>query len=114
MARTPPPPDTPASFVAAAEEVLARLGPTDEGFRAVAERLRRLARRPGIVSEEHLSALHGAGSTATILHEGEDGRCALMLARFPAEAPRVGRPRWRPLEPAEVAGMIGGVAVLEG
>jgi predicted metal-dependent enzyme (double-stranded beta helix superfamily) len=79
--------DSPAAFVAEAMEILAQHGPTDEGLRAVGERLRRLARQPGIIREEHLASLHGSGSTATILHEGQDGSCALMLARFPAEAP---------------------------
>ena len=78
---------TPADFVEEATALLADHGATDEGLAAVAERLRRLAGEPGIVSEEELRWLHGSGATATILHEGADGTCALMLARFPAEAP---------------------------
>ena len=80
------PDDSPAAFVADAVELLAKHGATDEGFRAVGARLRRLARRPGIVADEHLAALHGAAAS-TVLHEGADGTCALMLASFPTEAP---------------------------
>jgi predicted metal-dependent enzyme (double-stranded beta helix superfamily) len=87
MADSSQTPYTPADFIAEATDLLARHGATDEGFAAVGERLRRLAAQPGIVSDERLAALHGSGSTATILHEGTDGTCALMLARFPAEAP---------------------------
>ncbi|MCA9880232.1 MAG: hypothetical protein KC442_20700 [Thermomicrobiales bacterium] len=78
---------TPERFVADATVTLKRLGVTDAGFQEVATYLKYLAQQPGIVSEERLHALHGSGSTATILTEGEDGTCALMLARFPAEAP---------------------------
>ena len=78
---------TPADFVQDATTLLADLGQTDEGFEAVGTLLQRLAAQPGIISEEHLQSLHGSGSTATILTEGSDGSCALMLARFPAEAP---------------------------
>ena len=82
-----PAPYTPADFVHDATALLAEHGATDAGFAAVADRLRHLARQPGLVAGEHLTALHGSGATATILHEGADGTCALMLARFPAEAP---------------------------
>ncbi len=78
---------TPAGFVADATALLAEHGATDAGFAAVGERLRLLARQPGLIPEEHLAGLHGTGASATILHEGTDGTCALMLARFPAEAP---------------------------
>jgi hypothetical protein len=79
--------DSPAAFVADAVALLAKHGATDEGFRAVGARLRRLARQPGIVADEHLVALHGSAAAATVLHEGADGTCALLLGRFPAEAP---------------------------
>ena len=79
--------DSPAAFVADAVELLAKHGTTDEGFRAVGARLRRLARQPGIVPDEQLAALHGSAASVTVLHEGADGTCALMLASFPAEAP---------------------------
>lgn len=78
---------TPQAFVAEATALLEEHGTTDEGFRAVAERMRVLAGQPGLVSEEQLTGLHGSGATAAILEEGADGSCALMLARFPAEAP---------------------------
>lgn len=78
---------TPARFVNEATAILRQRGVNDDGFGAVAERLRVLAQQPGILSGENLRALHGSGSTATILHEGEDGTCALMLARFPETEP---------------------------
>ena len=78
---------TPADFVADATGLLAEHGATDAGFAAVSDRLRRLARQPGLIDDDRLAALHGSGASATILHEGADGTCALMLARFPAEAP---------------------------
>ncbi|MFT4039362.1 MAG: hypothetical protein QM692_14335 [Thermomicrobiales bacterium] len=87
MAEPVPDSYTPQQFVADASATLKRLGASDEGFKEVSGHLQRLARQPGIVSEEHLQGLHGSGSTATILTEGDDGSCALMLARFPAEAP---------------------------
>ena len=79
--------DSPAAFVAAAVELLAKHGATDEGFRAVGARLRRLARQPGLVPDEQLAALHGSAASVTVLHEGADGTYALLLGRFPAEAP---------------------------
>ena len=82
-----PAPYTPADFVQDATALLAEHGATDAGFAAVADRLRQLARQPGLIDDDRLAALHGSGAAATILHEGSDGTCALMLARFPAEAP---------------------------
>ena len=58
--------DTPERFVADAERLLARLGATEDGFAAVAERLRRLAADPSIVDRAELGTLHGAAG-ATIL-----------------------------------------------
>ena len=46
-----------------------------------------LARQPGILPNVPLERLHDAGSTATILHQGDDGRGALMLLRLPDDAP---------------------------
>jgi hypothetical protein len=77
--------DTPEAFVADAEALLLRLGATEAGFAAVAERLRRLAAEPSILDRTDLAGLHGAAS-ATILCEGAGGS-ALMLACFPAEEP---------------------------
>jgi hypothetical protein len=74
------------AFVSEASAVIGRLGPSKEAFDAIAEELRSLAKRPGLVSEERLQNLHGATAAATIIAEGEDGS-ALMLARFPAENP---------------------------
>lgn len=77
--------DTPEAFVADAEAILARLGATDAGFTAVAERLRRLATEPAILDRADLAGLHGSAG-ATILCEGAGGS-ALMLACFPTDAP---------------------------
>ena len=53
----------------------------------IARLLQELALRPGILPEVDLARLHDSGSTATILHQGEDGRGALMLLRLPDDAP---------------------------
>jgi hypothetical protein len=81
----PAAPDTPEAFVADAETLLRRLGATDAGFAAVAERLRRLAAEPSLMDRAGLAGLHGSAG-ATILHEGAGGT-ALMLACFPHEQP---------------------------
>ena len=81
----PAAPDTPEAFVADAETLLRRLGATDDGFAAVAERLRRLAAEPSLMDRADLAGLHGSAG-ATILHEGPGGT-TLMLARFPHEQP---------------------------
>jgi len=78
-------PDTPEAFVADAEALLERFGTTEEGFAAIAERLRRLAAEPSILDRPDLGGLHGSAS-ATILCEGAGGS-ALMLASFPPDAP---------------------------
>lgn len=78
---------TPADFVRDAERILDIHGPTPAGFDAIGDRLRNLGRQPGLITDEHLESLHGSGSSATILVESNDHHCALMLARFPAEAP---------------------------
>jgi hypothetical protein len=67
---TPDTPDTPERFVADAELLLLRrLGATDDGFAAVARRLRRLAADPAILDQVELGGLHGSAG-ATILCEG--------------------------------------------
>ncbi|MBA3275656.1 MAG: hypothetical protein H0T72_07670, partial [Chloroflexia bacterium] len=53
----------------------------------IARLLRELALRPNILPDLDLARLHDTGSTATILHQGEDGRGALMLLRLPDDAP---------------------------
>jgi predicted metal-dependent enzyme (double-stranded beta helix superfamily) len=53
----------------------------------IARLLQALALQPGILPEVDLAPLHDAGSTATILHQGNDGRGALMLLRLPDDAP---------------------------
>lgn len=76
---------TPEAFVAEASELIRRLGPNKEAFDMIAEGLRSVAGR-GLATEKRLHDLHGAAAGATILAEGDDGS-ALMLARFPSEAP---------------------------
>lgn len=53
----------------------------------IARLLNDLARQPAMLPEIGLARLHDTGSTATILHQGEEGRGALMLLRLPDEAP---------------------------
>ncbi|MFM9107383.1 MAG: hypothetical protein ACKOWF_11875 [Chloroflexota bacterium] len=77
---------TPEQFTADAREILDQIGENDRGFAAVAAKMRLLAAQPGIIDEDRLAGLHGAAG-ATILVEDEHHHCALMLARFPSEAP---------------------------
>jgi len=53
----------------------------------IARLLNDLAQQPDILPKVDLARLHDTGSTATILHQGEDGRAALMLLRLPDDAP---------------------------
>lgn len=53
----------------------------------IADLLQELAATPDILPDVALDRLHDTGSTATILHQGEDGRGALMLLRLPDTAP---------------------------
>src|SRR5680860_1505156 len=53
----------------------------------IARLIQELAMQPDILPDVGLARLHDTGSTATILHQGEDGRGALMLLRLPGEAP---------------------------
>src|SRR5665811_594621 len=53
----------------------------------IARLLQELAVQPDILPKVDLARLHDAGSTATILHQGDDGRGALMLLRLPDDAP---------------------------
>jgi predicted metal-dependent enzyme (double-stranded beta helix superfamily) len=78
--------NTPESFVEEASALVRRQGPNKGAFDTIAEGLRRLASQPGVVSDERLRDLHGATASATILAEAQDGS-ALMLARFPPDAP---------------------------
>lgn len=77
---------SPEGFVAEAASLIGRLGPNEEALEEIGGALRGLAKQPGLISEERLHDLHGAAAGATILAEGADGS-ALMLARFPSEAP---------------------------
>jgi predicted metal-dependent enzyme (double-stranded beta helix superfamily) len=60
---------------------------SEENRHRIAILLRELALQPGILPDVALDRLHDTGSTATILHQGEDGRGALMLLRLPDDAP---------------------------
>ena len=53
----------------------------------IARLLQHLAVQPNILPRVDLAKLHDTGSTATILHQGENGRGALMLLRLPDDAP---------------------------
>lgn len=52
----------------------------------IAALLQQLALQPDILPKVALASLHDTGSSATILHQGDDGRGALMLLRLPAKA----------------------------
>lgn len=71
------------------ERALALLHADDNGSNRpeIARLLQELAQEPDILPQVALTRLHDSGSTATILHQGEDGRGALMLLRLPDEAP---------------------------
>jgi predicted metal-dependent enzyme (double-stranded beta helix superfamily) len=79
-------PYTAEDLMVDAQSLLEEHGATDAGFAAVGGLLRRLAKEPDLISHDRLAQLHGSGATATILARGRRGE-ALMLARFPAEAP---------------------------
>ena len=78
---------TIARFHAEALALLDTLGDTPAARAEIQHRLLHLATQPDILPAVELRQLHDTGSTATILHEGPDGRGALMLLRLPAEAP---------------------------
>lgn len=74
------------AFHARALELLDRED-TEASRQEIARLLQELALRPGILPTVALERLHNAATTATILHQGPDGRGALMLLRLPAEQP---------------------------
>jgi predicted metal-dependent enzyme (double-stranded beta helix superfamily) len=85
-----PNPSRDALIEAFHAKALALLDEDDDSHanrKEIARLLRELALEPGIRPEVDLKALHDAGSTATILHQGDDGRGALMLLRLPDTAP---------------------------
>jgi predicted metal-dependent enzyme (double-stranded beta helix superfamily) len=53
---------------------------------SIAELLRKLGEQPGILSSGHLTGIHASTATAEILADEPHGP-AIMLARFPHEAP---------------------------
>lgn len=71
------------------ERALALLDSDEDGRNRpeIARLLQELALQPNILPKVELARLHDAGSTATILHQGDDGRGALMLLRLPDDAP---------------------------
>jgi predicted metal-dependent enzyme (double-stranded beta helix superfamily) len=75
----------PEELIREAEVIVDREGLSESGFREIGLCLRRLAEEPDILSDEHLTSLHGSGAAATILERGVSGS-VLMLARFPSES----------------------------
>lgn len=75
------------TFHARALELLDSNDVSGRNREEIARLLRDLALRPGILPEVDLERLHDAGSTATILRQGDHGRGALMLLRLPDDAP---------------------------
>ena len=73
-------------FFGAAERVVAELGPGPKAFRRIGDLLRTLAQDATLIDESRLAVLHGTSAAAAVLGHGPSGS-ALMLARFPAEAP---------------------------
>ena len=76
-----------AAFHARALALLDADDGTGANREEIARLLNELASQPDILPEIDLERLHDTGSTATILHQGEDGRGALMLLRLPDDAP---------------------------
>ena len=75
------------AFHEEAQAILDAQGHSPEARARIEASLRRLALTPDVLPQVALAQLHDTGSTATILHQGPDGRGALMLLRLPAEAP---------------------------
>ena len=75
------------AFHEEAQAILDQIGDTPEARARIEATLQRLALTPDVLPEVALAQLHDTGSTATILHQGPDGRGALMLLRLPADAP---------------------------
>lgn len=74
------------AFHQKAQATLDRLGESQEARDLIQAALQRLALTPNVLPQIALARLHDTGSTATILHQGPDGRGALMLLRLPSEA----------------------------
>lgn len=60
---------------------------TEASRQEIARLLQELSLRPGILPTVALERLHNAATTATILHQGPDGRGALMLLRLSSDQP---------------------------
>lgn len=82
-------PEHPAilAFHEESQAILDELGHSPEARSRIEAALQHLALTPDVLPQVALAQLHDTGSTATILHQGPDGRGALMLLRLPAEAP---------------------------
>lgn len=76
---------TPTDLVRDAADLLEGRDPL-EVRESIAGLLRRLGEQPGILSSARLAGIHGSTATAEILAEQPRGP-AIMLARFPHEAP---------------------------
>ena len=74
-----------AQFHTEALAILDRLGDTPAARVEIRTRLIALAGQPDILPDIALDRLHTTGTSATILHEGENGRGALMLLRLPPD-----------------------------
>lgn len=74
-------------FIAEAGATIASAGVTENGLRAIGERLRRLSETQPLLPSSELTSMHGTESTATVLHsEGPEG-LTLVLAKFTDLAP---------------------------
>lgn len=74
-------------FIADAQATLASEGVTEDGLRAIGERLRRLSETQQLLQTSELAPMHGTESTSTVLHsEGPEG-LTLVVAKFTDQAP---------------------------
>ncbi len=74
------------AFMHEASELVARDGANPQTFASIGDRLRELADKTAIMDDEMLGGIHGATASALIIGRHPDGS-ALMVARFPSEAP---------------------------
>ena len=79
---------TPAwgRLVADARSILDRDGVTERGLRAIGARMQRAAETVDLRKVTGLKALHGTGSTSTVLHSESTEGLTLAFSRFPPEA----------------------------
>ena len=75
-----------ARLVADARAILDREGVTEAGLKAIGARLQREAGAIDVGTITGLKALHGSGSTSTVLHSESPEGLTLVFSRFPPEA----------------------------